>query len=68
MEWNRADRKSVANAKNNAGDTPLHLAASKNSMEMVTFLANKGADIRIKNYQGRMPFELAQNECKNFLQ
>lgn len=40
------------NARNNNGDTPLHLAASANSFTLVKLLVSKGADVNAKGQYG----------------
>lgn len=50
----------LVNQQNNAGDTPLHLAAKH--PEMVHMLLIKGADARIRNAAGQLPEDLCEDE------
>lgn len=52
----------VLNAKNSAGNTALHLAASSGRTLTVDFLISAGADVNAVNEQGFTPLDLA---CKN---
>jgi ankyrin repeat protein len=49
------------NAVNAAGDTAMHLAASTNqgSPSIIRFLAEKGANVNVKNKAGRTPLDAA---------
>ena len=46
------------------GDTALHVAAWAGSAENVTFLLTVGADVQAKNYRGKTPWDLAQDNEK----
>jgi len=48
--------------KCNTGITPLHMAASKNKLEVVKFLVNKGANINAKDTYGETSLEIATNK------
>lgn len=52
----------VLSAKNTAGNTALHLAASSGRTLTVDLLVNAGADVNAVNEQGLTPLDLA---CKN---
>ena len=47
------------NAKDKAGDTPLHLAAYSNAKEAAELLLAKGADVNAKEKNGTTPLALA---------
>ena len=53
------DRHVNVNAQNDAGDTALHFAAM-NSLETVKLLAANGAQLDVKNRQGRTPLDFAE--------
>ncbi len=44
------------NAKNDAGETPMHVAAGES---IVRYLASQGARMDIKNKDGKMPYDVA---------
>jgi ankyrin repeat protein len=46
------------NARNAAGDTPLHLAALHGFDAIVSFLAENGATLETKNKAGKTPLAL----------
>lgn len=48
------------NAANFAGFTPLHGAAYKGSIEIITYLVEHGAEMDVRDYRGRTPYRLAQ--------
>jgi len=48
------------NAKNNSGDTPLHLASVSGSVEVIALLVANGADVNTKNKYGDTPFGVAK--------
>ena len=48
------------NAVNAAGDTALHGAAHVRSDEVVRFLAEKGADLNVKNKRGETPLMVSE--------
>lgn len=50
---------SFINARDENGNTPLHLAATKGNKEILWILINQGADINIRNIDGFTPMELA---------
>lgn len=48
------------NAKNDAGNTPLHKAANSGHSEIVKILLESGADTRAKNNEDKTPADIAQ--------
>jgi ankyrin repeat protein len=50
--------KAKLNIKNSEGDTPLHIAASRNE-KVVQFLIDRGAHVNIKNTRGETPLHVA---------
>uniref|UniRef100_A0A7C1CC40 Ankyrin repeat domain-containing protein n=1 Tax=Thermofilum adornatum TaxID=1365176 RepID=A0A7C1CC40_9CREN len=50
------------NTKTKYGDTPLHIAASKDHVDIFELLLNAGADPTIRNVQGLTPIDVA---CRN---
>jgi len=55
------------NAANNAGDTALHGAASKEYDAIVQLLADKGARLEAKNKRGRTPLTAAKKSTADLL-
>ncbi len=53
------DRGADINAANDAGDTAMHAAAFRGSEDIIMFLAEKGANLRAKDKQGRTPLDTA---------
>ena len=53
------DRRPMVNARNNAGDTALHLAARLNQRDNGEFLISRGADIFAVNSDGESPLRIA---------
>ena len=50
-------------AKNDYGDTPLHLAASGNeNLAMIQALVDAGADVHAKNNHGSTPLHVGWEE------
>jgi hypothetical protein len=47
------------NAFNTNGQTALHNAVSRNAPKVVTFLAEQGAKLDMRDKQGRMPLDIA---------
>ena len=45
--------------KNDAGETPLHLAVEKRELLSIIQLVKYGADINIRNYSGSSPYQIA---------
>jgi ankyrin repeat protein len=53
------------NAANEAGDTALHLAASRRINSVVQLLVERGATLDLKNKQGQTPLALASAPRRN---
>jgi ankyrin repeat protein len=52
------------NATNVGGNTPLHVAASRNSKESAKWLLLRGSDTEKLNKSGKIPYEVAlQSNC-----
>lgn len=49
------------NVQNKLGDTPLHAAAWKNHVEAVRILLEKGAQVDVKNNEGKLPVDLTKD-------
>ncbi|MGB7894332.1 MAG: ankyrin repeat domain-containing protein [Microcoleus sp.] len=47
------------NARDESGNTPLHLAVQDNRLEVVSFLIANGAKVNVKNKSGDTPLHLA---------
>src|SRR5215471_1982086 len=56
-----------ANAVNEAGDTALHGAAAKGYDAIVQLLADKGAQLEVKNKRGRTPLASAKKSTADLL-
>jgi len=54
-------------AQTKHGDTPLHFIKSADDRELARLLLDKGADIYIKNNDGKSPHDLADKTLKRFL-
>ena len=50
------------NARDNFGDTALHWAARKGLRDGVICLLEAGADFDLRNYQGKRPIDVADND------
>jgi ankyrin repeat protein len=50
------------NVKTDEGETPLFIAAEKNSLEVVKYLVEKGADINVKTNDGKTSLDVADSE------
>ena len=50
------------NARNRYGTTPLHLASKRGTLEFVRLLIDHGADIDLKDNEGRTAFDVASTE------
>jgi len=55
------------NAVNEAGDTALHGAAAKSYDAIVQLLADKGAQLEVKNKRGRTPLSVAKKSTADLL-
>ncbi len=49
----------LLNRPNNAGTTPLHLAADQGNIQIATLLLNAGAAVNLQNNEGQTPLHLA---------
>jgi len=47
------------NARDNNGHTPLHHAAARGDNQMITYLVNKGADVRAVSRRGQTTVDMA---------
>ncbi|QLH41587.1 MAG: ankyrin repeat domain-containing protein [Coxiellaceae bacterium] len=57
------------NAVNNKGETPLHIASQVGDVESVSYLLTLGADVFIKNEDGKRPIDICEeDEIKVMLQ
>lgn len=64
IKWNHFD----INAVNGAGDTALHIAARKTHSKYINPLLNHGADNKIENKMGLVPFQIFITwDSRNFL-
>ena len=62
------DRGASCAPRNNFEETPLHLAAKWGSLELVTMLIDRGADVNAQNKNGKSVVEYASDEAiKAFL-
>jgi ankyrin repeat protein len=50
------------NARDRQGNTAMHAAVKNESVELVQFLADRGAELDVKNNQGQTPLFLAEHE------
>ncbi len=50
------------NMKDELGNAPLHLAIASNHSDVVEVLLKNGADVMLKNAQGKLPVELTSDE------
>ena len=50
------------NARDNFGDTALHWAARKGLRDGVICLLEAGADFDLRNYEGKRPIDVAEND------
>ncbi len=55
--------KGYIDKQNKDGDTALHIAARQGKSNLVKWLCNAGADVNIRNKQGRTPLDIAINLC-----
>ena len=57
------------NIKGFWGTTPLHYACEKGYLEIVKYLISKGANIEVKDKNGKTPFTIAyKNHCSNIIE
>ena len=60
MEFVLLERGADINSRDNAGNTPMHIAAANNNMNSIMFLLSDiGADITIQNNYGETARDLA---------
>lgn len=50
-------------SQNVAGNTPLHICATRNFKESVKWLLQRGCDPLIKNKSGKTALDLAEQAC-----
>lgn len=54
-----------------AGDSVIHLAVSNKNLKLINFLANRGANLRLKNNSNKYPIDIASEtnniECMQFI-
>ena len=50
------------NSRDDSGDTALHLAARKGLRDGVICLLEAGADFDLRNYEGKRPIDVTENE------
>lgn len=50
------------NAKDNEGNTPLHIAAEWANANLAQYLINQGANVKAKNNSGKTPLDFAKSE------
>ncbi|XP_014290388.1 ankyrin-3 [Halyomorpha halys] len=55
------DRDAYIDAQTNAGDTPLHLAVENNRYKIAKKLIKSGANVNIKNSDGKTVFDVAKS-------
>jgi ankyrin repeat protein len=55
------------NVKDRYGWTPLHDAVSIRDYECIRILLDSGADLNITDSEDRTPFDMANEETKNFI-
>jgi ankyrin repeat protein len=49
------------NARNNFGQTPLHIAYKHGKLENVLLLIQNGANISVKDFDGKIPSDLDES-------
>jgi ankyrin repeat protein len=54
------DAGAEVNAANDAGNTAMHYAALTGATRIVEYLAGNGANLDVKNKQGKTPLDLAR--------
>jgi ankyrin len=55
------------NAVNRTGDTALHAAATMGYNRVITMLAEKGADLNVKNSRGQTPLKVSRSNATQVL-
>ena len=55
------NKKPELNIQNQYGDTPLHNAVRAGNIDIVSELVIAGADINIKNNNGKLPIDIARD-------
>lgn len=55
-------RGAALNAKNNNSETPLHKAVFYYSERVVKLLVDSGANINVRDYEGRTPLAVARKQ------
>ena len=59
IKWLIETGKINIDAKDQSGDTALHLATRQNKLNVIKLLTSKGADITIQNNDGKRAYEIA---------
>lgn len=64
--WVRGGGEKSLHLRNNLGETALHYAARSGSLEVNKFLLEKGADMHVRDYQGKTPWNICQQRDRSF--
>ena len=62
------NKKINPNIVNNDGQTPLHIALKEGNKEIIDLLLKNGADISLKDKEGKKPFDYGSKEVIQFFQ
>ncbi|XP_055536161.1 uncharacterized protein LOC129724907 [Wyeomyia smithii] len=61
------DNGAHVDARDNNGDTALHLAFVRNEIELVELLVRNGANVNIRNNEGKIPCELGSHQFRELM-